>query len=49
VLCVRCHQQNVARPSSFPQKDRAEHAGDELCTTCHVAHHPRIGEEASRP
>jgi cytochrome c554/c'-like protein len=47
VLCVRCHQQNVARPEGFPQKDRAEHAGDEPCTTCHVAHHPRMGEEAS--
>jgi hypothetical protein len=47
VLCVRCHQQNVARPAGFPQKDRAEHAGDEPCTTCHVAHHPRMGEEAS--
>ena len=30
VLCVRCHQANVARPAGFPQKDRAEHAGDEV-------------------
>ena len=50
VLCVRCHQSNVARPAGFPQKDRAEHAGDEVCTTCHVAHHPGMGgEEAKRP
>jgi hypothetical protein len=50
VLCVRCHQANVARPAGFPQKDRAEHAGDEVCTTCHVAHHPGMGgEEASKP
>lgn len=50
-LCVRCHQASVARPASFPQKDRAEHAGDEACTTCHVAHHPAIGggEEAKTP
>ena len=45
VLCVRCHQANVARPASFPQKDRAEHAGDEICTTCHVAHHPGIPQD----
>lgn len=50
VLCVRCHQSNVARPASFPQKDRTEHAGDELCTSCHVAHHPGMGgEEAKTP
>jgi hypothetical protein len=50
VLCVRCHQANVARPAGFPQKDRAEHAGDEVCTTCHVAHRPRLGgEEAKTP
>jgi len=41
-LCVRCHQANVARPAGFPQKDRAEHAGDEPCTSCHVAHKPGI-------
>jgi Cytochrome c554 and c-prime len=50
VLCARCHQSNVARPADFPQKDRAEHAGDEPCTTCHVAHRPGLGgEEAKAP
>jgi len=51
VLCVRCHQANVARPAGFPQVDRAEHAGDEICTSCHVAHHPGMGgeEEAKTP
>ena len=50
VVCVRCHQANVARPASFPQKDKAEHSGDEPCTTCHVAHHPAMGgEEAKKP
>lgn len=44
-LCVRCHQASVARPAHFPQVDRAEHAGEEACTTCHVAHHPGLGEE----
>lgn len=48
-LCARCHQQNVARPASFPQVDFAEHAGDEACNSCHVAHHPGMGgEEASQ-
>jgi predicted CXXCH cytochrome family protein len=41
-LCLRCHQASVARPATFPQKDRAEHAGDESCVTCHVAHRPAI-------
>jgi cytochrome c554/c'-like protein len=50
VVCARCHQANVARPARFPQKDIAEHAGDEPCTTCHVAHHPAMGgEEAKAP
>jgi hypothetical protein len=50
LVCVRCHQSNVARPAQFPQRDRAEHAGDESCTTCHVAHHPAMGgEEAKAP
>ena len=48
-LCVRCHQVSVARPVAFPQKDAAEHAGDESCVTCHVAHHPAMGEEVKTP
>jgi hypothetical protein len=44
VLCVRCHQANVARPASFPQIDVDEHAGGEACTTCHAAHNPGLGE-----
>jgi hypothetical protein len=46
VLCVRCHQMNVARPASFPQIDAAEHAGGEACTSCHAAHNPGLGGEA---
>jgi hypothetical protein len=50
LLCVRCHQASVARPASFPQKDAAEHAEGEACTTCHVAHRPGLGgEEAKTP
>jgi hypothetical protein len=40
VLCARCHQQNVARPASFPQIDVAEHSAGESCLTCHKAHDP---------
>jgi len=42
-LCVRCHAAAPARPASFPQVDLKEHAGGELCTSCHTAHAPRIG------
>jgi hypothetical protein len=45
VLCVRCHQMNVARPSGFPQVDAAEHAGGDACTSCHAAHNPGLGDE----
>ncbi len=44
VLCVRCHQANVARPARFPQVEVADHAGDEACASCHRAHDPRLQE-----
>jgi hypothetical protein len=47
VLCVRCHQANVARPARFAQIDAAEHAGQESCTTCHVAHNPGVEKGAT--
>jgi hypothetical protein len=43
VLCARCHGSGVGRPSAFPQVDVTEHAGGETCTSCHLAHAPRIG------
>jgi predicted CXXCH cytochrome family protein len=48
-LCVRCHEANVARPTGFPQKDAALHAGGETCTTCHVAHKPGMGGDEKAP
>jgi predicted CXXCH cytochrome family protein len=42
-LCVRCHAASPARPASFPQVNVKEHAGGDLCTSCHTAHAPRIG------
>ena len=44
LLCVHCHQANVARPASFPQVDAADHAGGEACASCHQAHDPRLQE-----
>lgn len=40
ILCARCHQQNLAKPASFPQVDAKEHSGGEKCKTCHVPHDP---------
>jgi len=39
-LCVRCHAENIAKPSGFPQVDAKEHAQGQLCTTCHQPHSP---------
>jgi hypothetical protein len=47
LLCARCHQESVARPSKFPQVDAASHSGGESCITCHKAHDPL--DEAAQP
>lgn len=49
VLCVRCHEQRLARPKKFPQVVSAEHSGGEACKTCHVPHNPLMapGEKKS--
>ena len=39
-LCVRCHSENVAKPSGFLQVDHKEHAQGESCGTCHQPHSP---------
>jgi len=49
VLCARCHAANVARPVRFPQVDPAEHAGKEVCTSCHKAHNPLAPGLAGNP
>jgi uncharacterized CHY-type Zn-finger protein len=46
-LCVVCHAANVAKPTGFPQIDRAEHP-DGLCTECHVAHDPGSAPEDTK-
>jgi hypothetical protein len=41
-LCARCHEKDVAKPSSFPQVVTAGHSGGMLCNTCHKPHNPHI-------
>jgi predicted CXXCH cytochrome family protein len=47
VLCVRCHESNLARPARFPQIDPEDHAGTEACTECHSAHNPGLEKGAT--
>ena len=42
VLCVRCHEANIAKPTAFPQVVSAEHSGGLACDTCHQPHSPAI-------
>jgi hypothetical protein len=42
VLCVRCHEANVAKPAGFPQIQAAEHMPGLTCETCHQPHSPAI-------
>ena len=42
VLCVRCHEQNAAKPKTFPQVASAEHSSGLACDTCHQPHSPAI-------
>ncbi len=41
-LCVRCHEQDAAKPKSFPQVASVEHSGGVVCNTCHQPHNPHI-------
>jgi uncharacterized CHY-type Zn-finger protein len=42
VLCVRCHEANLAKPKNFPEVVSAEHSGGAPCETCHQPHSPAI-------
>jgi cytochrome c7-like protein len=42
VLCVRCHEENAAKPKSFPQVASADHSSGVACDTCHQPHSPAI-------
>ncbi len=39
-LCIRCHSENIAKPSGFPRVDAKEHSGGQACDTCHKPHSP---------
>lgn len=39
-LCVRCHAENIAKPSGFPQVNAKEHSQGQPCNTCHRPHSP---------
>lgn len=41
-LCVRCHSENIAKPSGFPQVDPKEHAQGLVCNSCHQPHSPGL-------
>jgi Cytochrome c7 and related cytochrome c len=41
-LCVRCHQENVAKPKAFPQVVAQEHSGGAACNSCHQPHSPAM-------
>ena len=47
VLCVRCHEANVAKPKTFPQVVSADHSGGLPCDTCHQPHSPVVPAESS--
>ncbi len=42
VLCVRCHEANIAKPKGFPQVVSADHSNGMPCDTCHQPHSPAI-------
>jgi hypothetical protein len=48
VLCARCHQENAAKPKSFPQVAASEHSGGMPCDTCHQPHSPAIVAGATK-
>lgn len=48
VLCPQCHQENIAKPRSFPQVNAANHSGGAACNTCHQPHSPAMNVEATK-
>jgi predicted CXXCH cytochrome family protein len=47
-LCVRCHSENIAKPSGFPQVDPKEHAQSQACNACHQPHSPGFDGEGKK-
>ena len=42
VLCARCHEENIAKPKTFPQVVSAQHSGGVVCKSCHQPHSPLL-------
>ena len=41
-LCIRCHSENIAKPTGFPQVNTKEHFGGQICSSCHKPHSPGL-------
>ena len=41
-LCVRCHEENLAKPQKFPQVASKEHSEGAACDSCHQPHSPTM-------
>jgi uncharacterized CHY-type Zn-finger protein len=41
-VCAVCHLPSAAKPPAFKTVNFADHAGTEVCTTCHQAHAPKL-------
>jgi hypothetical protein len=48
VLCVRCHEANLAKPKTFPQVVSADHANGLACDNCHQPHSPVITDGGTK-
>ena len=48
VLCIRCHEANLAKPKTFPQVVSADHSGGVACDVCHRPHSPKIDAGVSQ-
>jgi cytochrome c7-like protein len=47
-LCVKCHEENSAKPKNFPQVVSADHSAGLACNECHQPHSPIIATEAPK-
>ena len=39
-FCLRCHEENPARPEQFPTVNAKDHSADQDCMECHKPHAP---------
>jgi len=48
VLCPRCHEENIAKPRTFPQVASTQHSGHTACKRCHQPHSPLLEPEGKQ-